>query len=73
LPIPDISIGRGTQWRTFTAQRKGNKFFGPQGQVVGTVLADDNVTIDSDPSREGPQTTSQILAETMIARAGGGS
>ena len=34
--------------RTFTAQRKGNKFLGPQGQVVGTVLPDDNVTIDSD-------------------------
>src|SRR5207237_47616 len=26
--------------RTFTAQRKGNKFLGPQGQVVGTVLPD---------------------------------
>jgi hypothetical protein len=33
--------------RTFTAQRKGNKFLGPQGQVVG-VLPDDNVTIDGD-------------------------
>ena len=34
--------------RTFTAQRKGNKFLGPQGQVVGTVLPDDNVAIDGD-------------------------
>jgi hypothetical protein len=34
--------------RTFTARRKGNKFLGPQGQVVGTVLPDDNVTIESD-------------------------
>lgn len=33
---------------TFTAQRKGNKFLGPQGQVVGTVLPGDNIALDSD-------------------------
>jgi hypothetical protein len=34
--------------RTLTAQRKGDKFLGPQGQVVGTILPGDNVAIDSD-------------------------
>lgn len=45
----DISYttGDGELW-TFTAQRKGNKFLGPQGQVVGRVLPDDTVVIDSD-------------------------
>jgi hypothetical protein len=34
--------------QTFTAQRKGDKFLGPQGQVVGVVLPGDNVAIDAD-------------------------
>ena len=49
--------------RTFTAQRKGNKFLGPQGQVVGTVLPDDKSRSTATLSREGPQmTTSQSFA-----------
>jgi hypothetical protein len=34
--------------RTFTAQRQGNRFLGPQRQVVGTVLPGDTVAIDTD-------------------------
>ena len=36
------------QQRTFTAQRKGQEFLGPQGQVVGRILPDDNVIVDAD-------------------------
>jgi hypothetical protein len=36
------------QQRTFTAQRKGQKFLDPQGQVVGRILPDDQVVIDAD-------------------------
>jgi hypothetical protein len=43
----DYQTADGEQ-RRFTAQRRGNKFLGPQGQVVGRVLPDDNVAIDSD-------------------------
>jgi hypothetical protein len=34
--------------QTFTAQLKGQEFLGPQGQVVGRVLPQDNVTIETD-------------------------
>jgi hypothetical protein len=34
--------------RTFSAQRKDDKFLGPDEQVVGVVLPDDNVLIDAD-------------------------
>jgi hypothetical protein len=34
--------------RTFTAQRKGQEFLGPQGQVVGRILPDDHVIVDAD-------------------------
>jgi hypothetical protein len=43
----DYRTADGEQ-RTFVARRKGEKFIGPQGQVVGTVLPGDHVTIDSD-------------------------
>jgi hypothetical protein len=43
----DYQTADGEQ-RTFVAQRKGNKFVGPQGQVVGTVLPGDHVSIDGD-------------------------
>lgn len=43
----DYQTADGEQ-RTFVARRKGNKFIGPQGQVVGTVLPGDHVSIDSD-------------------------
>jgi hypothetical protein len=36
------------QQRTFIAQRKGQKFLDPQGQVVGRILPDDHVVIDAD-------------------------
>jgi hypothetical protein len=36
------------QQSTFTAQRKGQVFLGPQGQVVGRILPDDNVIVDAD-------------------------
>jgi hypothetical protein len=36
------------QQRTFIAQRKEQEFLGPQGQVVGRVLPDDQVIIDTD-------------------------
>jgi hypothetical protein len=43
----DYRTADGEQ-RRFTAQRRGNEFLGPQGQVVGRVLPDDNVAIDGD-------------------------
>jgi hypothetical protein len=43
----DYQTADGEQ-RRFTAQRKGNKFLGPQGQIVGRVLPGDTVAIDSD-------------------------
>jgi hypothetical protein len=36
------------QRRTFTAQLKDNQFLGPDGQVVGRVLPQGNVTIETD-------------------------
>jgi hypothetical protein len=37
-----------SQQRTFTAKLKDNQFLGPQGQVVGRVLPQGNVTIETD-------------------------
>jgi hypothetical protein len=36
------------QQHTFTAQRNGQTFLGPQGQVVGRILPNDHVVVDAD-------------------------
>lgn len=43
----DYQTADGEQLR-FTAQLKGKRFLGPQGQVVGVVLPDGHVAIDAD-------------------------
>jgi hypothetical protein len=48
----DYQTADGEQ-RTFVARRNGNKFIGPQGEVVGTVLPGDHVRQRRSPGKAG--------------------